>query len=175
MLRAGAFHQGQSLGPSQRRTFVQVEPQENLALGKAVNTNVSFGPVFCPQRLTDGGTGNLDYFLGYPARPEPVVVTVDLEAECLLDRVVVHAYSSGESYETYALDLSVDGKTWAKVGERLDAPPETATPTVHELAGAHARFLRIRSFGQPGQVFASFSRLTEIQAFGSRVKSGAQK
>jgi len=33
-------------------------------------------------RLTDGGTGVLDYYLAYPSEPDPVEVTVDLGDVC---------------------------------------------------------------------------------------------
>jgi len=165
IVRATVFRDGKPFGHGSRRTFVGVTPVDNLALGKPVTASVPAGPVFCPARLTDGGLGNLDQFLGYPAAPQPIAITVDLETVQTIQRVVVHEYLYGDSFESYEIALSVDGQEWQTVAQRLVRPQSPAAAVAHDFPPAPARFVRILSNGHHGQVFDSFSRLTEIQVF----------
>lgn len=167
-VRAAVFGRDGQIGYGSRRTFVMVEPVANLALGKPVTASVPSGPLFSPARLTDGGTGNLDFFLGYPAVPEPIAITVDLEAPRTFDRIVVHSYTNGRSYESYELEVSLDGKMFTRVASRLEKPDPITPRAVHDLPPTRARYVRVLTHGHKGQVFDSFSRLTEIQVFAAR-------
>lgn len=162
-LRAEMFLRGEPQGMETRRRFTMVEPIPNLALGKPVSTSVAEGPIFCAARLTDGGIGNLDYFLGYPALPEPIHIIVDLEAVESVQQIRVHTYTTGTSYESFEVDLSTDGEIWTTVAVRRDAPENPAIPARFEFSPQQARYLRLRTFGHKGQVFDSFSRITEIE------------
>lgn len=168
LIRAAVFVEGDQTGHGSRLTLVAVDPVENLALGKPVAASVSAGPLFTPARLTDGGTGNLDYFLGYPTMPEPIEITIDLGEPTEFDRVVVHAYTSGSSYESYEVQVSASGVSFTRVGQRLAKPEKIAGNVTHDFPPTTARYVRIVTHGNKGQVFDSFSRITEVQVFRAR-------
>lgn len=50
------------------------------------------GPIFLAARLTDGGTANLNYFLGYPAERKPIEITIDLKKVFPVKRMVTHVF-----------------------------------------------------------------------------------
>ncbi|MFK7769732.1 MAG: family 20 glycosylhydrolase [Mariniblastus sp.] len=164
VLRAGLFTKGLD-GHFSRKTFVMVEPVENLALGKSVTASVSSGPLFTPARLTDGGTGNLDYFLGYPAEPKPIEITIDLEAETEFNQIIVHTFFNNNAYESYEVQVSKDGTAFTRVAERFKKPDKPAASITHEFEKQNARYVRIVTRGCKSNVFDSFSRLTEVQVF----------
>lgn len=164
-VRAAVFAKGKQLGYGTRKTYTAVTPTQNLALGKPVSTSVSSGPVFSANRLTDGGTGNLDYFLGYPAEPKPIEITVDLKKVFPVKRVVTHAFFNGNVFESYLVQVSVDGKSFRTVADRTKKPEKSTAATVHDFDPTDARYIRILTRGCKGYVFDSFSKLTEIQVF----------
>jgi hexosaminidase len=170
VVRAEAFRegyewQGYEWEHGSRRTFVKVDPVDNLALGKPVTTSVAAGPVYCAELITDGGAGNLDYFLGYPAMPEPIAITIDLEQAQSVGKVVMNTYQSHQSYESYQLQVSADGSQWDTVADRREKPGQPASAMVHEFPAQQVRYIRVLSSGHKGQVFDSFSRITEVQAY----------
>ena len=61
--------------------------------------------------------------------------------------------------------MSADGKEWTPIADRRQKPDGVSTPTTHEFAPMDARFVRVFTSGHKGQVFDSFSRITEIQVF----------
>lgn len=164
-VRATAFQDSKQLAHGTRRTFVGVHPTPNLALGKPATTNITTGPVRSINRLTDGGTGNLDYFLGYPSEPEPILITVDLGEVMQINEVVLHLFSNGEAFESYVIEISSDGKNFRKVATRLEKPQEPAASVIHDFPKTEARFVRVATHGCKGYVFDSFSKITEIQVF----------
>lgn len=179
-VRAAAFADGKQVGHGSRRnlTMVTVDKSpasgnteskqtapKNLALGKPATSSVSSGSPFSVQRVTDGGTDNLDFYLGYPATVVPVEVTVDLQDVQQVSRVVVFAYSVSGSFEKYTVEVSVDGKNFEQVGTRL-TKPEKPTPSVeHKFTTRGIRYVRISSEGNKGYVFDSFSKLVEVQVY----------
>ncbi|MEO1529671.1 MAG: family 20 glycosylhydrolase [Planctomycetota bacterium] len=172
VVRAAAFGSGNQIGHGSRLKLTCVRPTGNLALGKPVVSTASSASPFSVDRLTDGGEGNLDFYLGYPAEPEPIRVTVDLEQVQRIDRVIVHAYSISNSAERYSVELSVDGKTFEKVGEQLErstqpsrSSPNAAVSVEHTFDPREARYVRVVTNGNKGYVFDSFSKLVEIQVF----------
>lgn len=164
-VRARLFADGASVGHGSRRTFVHVVPQPNLALGRPVIASVGEGPVFSAARVTDGGTGNLDFFLAYADEPQPIEITVDLGEPTSFDHVVVHGYSNGNTFESHAVQVSEDGIEYETVSEQWERPEESSSRTVHKFPERTARFVRILTRGCKGYVFDSFSKLTEIQVF----------
>lgn len=161
--RAAAFLGDKQVGHGSRRNFKAVEPEANLALGKTVTSSVSSGTPFSVQRLTDGGTDNLDFYLGYPAQPEPIAVTIDLESVQSVSRITVHAYTISGSFEKYSVEVSVDGNRFVEVASRLDKPEQPTSSVEHRFDSRDVRFVRILSYGNLGYVFDSFSKLVEIQ------------
>lgn len=173
-VRAAAFVAGKQTGHGIRRKFVCVTPVQNLAIGKPVTSSVSSAAPFSVERLTDGGIGNLEFYLGYPAMPKPIDVTVDLEQPTRLNRIVVYSYSYGGSAEKYKVEVSVDGKSFEEVGlyqERPKNPKRTtkdsAVPVEHVFSDRDVRYIRVVTKGNHGYVFDAFSKLVEIQAFGA--------
>lgn len=164
-VRAAIFDGGRQVGHGSRRTLVRVDPTANLALGKPVTASVGSGPMLSPARLTDGGTGNLDFFLGYPAEPTPIEITIDLGDIKEIRRVVTHAYSNGNTFESHAVQVSADGDVFETVSERWDRPETLSPVTEHTFPATPARYVRILTRGCKGYVFDSFSKLTEIEVF----------
>ena len=138
---------------------------QNLAFGKPVQSSAPSASPFSVARITDGGTGNLEFYLGYPAAPKPISITIDLQKAQQINRIVVVAYTIHGSYEKYSVEVSQDGKSFTEVGSRLEKP-EKPTPRVeHKFEPQNARYIRVRSHGNRGHVFDSFSKIIEIQAF----------
>ncbi|MEL6897322.1 MAG: family 20 glycosylhydrolase, partial [Planctomycetota bacterium] len=61
-VRVALFDGGEQIGHGDRRNFTVITPQPNLALGKPVQSTATSGPPFSPGRLSDGGSGNLDFY-----------------------------------------------------------------------------------------------------------------
>ena len=165
VVRAGLFRDGEPIGHATRRNLTCVEPVTNLALGKPVSSSVSSGSPFSVGRVNDGGTDNLGFYLAYPAEPEPVSITIDLEEVQNIGRVVVHAYTISNSFEKYTVEVSVDGRTFEQVAARLDKPEEVEGSVEHRFESRPVRFVRIKSHGNKGYVFDSFSKIVEVQVF----------
>lgn len=165
IVRAALFVDGRQVVHGSRRTLTCVHPVKNLALGKPVSTNVGSGPPFSKARLTDGSTENLDYFLGYPSEPEPISITVDLQKTVSLNRVMVHGFFNKTTFEPHEIQLSTDGTNYHTVASQLEKPAELSSFARHDFTDASARYVRVITHGCKGNVFDSFSRLTEIQAF----------
>lgn len=164
-VRAAVFVDGRPQGHGSRRTLVHVAPVENLALGKPVTSSATSGPPFSIARLTDGGTGELDYYLGYPTEPEPISITVDLQATTAFNRVVINSFAGSGACELYDVYVSKDGEAFTQVASRQSRSEEVSSETVHDIPATEARYVRIVTRGCKGYVFDSFSKLTEIQVF----------
>lgn len=164
-VRAAVFEDGKRLGQISEALYTYVDPVDNLALGKPVRSSLPSDEFFCVERLTDGGTGKFDFYLGYMPEPnKPAVIEIDLEAPTELNRIVVTEYTNGQSYEDYELFLSLDGKQFKKVAQSTAEPkPEGAAS--YTFNKAKARYIRLKSKGHHHAVFYSFSKFIEVQAF----------
>lgn len=162
-IRAAAFSAGKQVGHGIRQTFTAVAPEKNLALGKPVKSSGASGSPFSVQRVTDGGTENLNFYLGYPAIPEPILVTIDLEEVQQVSSVTVTAYTISDSYEKYKVEVSIDGEEFTEVASRMDKPEKPTSSVAHKFETRDIRYVRIRSHGNHGYVFDSFSKLIEVQ------------
>lgn len=173
VVRAAAFVSGRQVGSGSRRKLTCVTPTKNLALGKPVVSSVSSSSPFSVERLTDGGTDNLGFYLGYPAEPEPIRITIDLQSVQSINRIVVHAYSISNSSEQYDVEVSTDGENFERVGSHRGRPEDPARPSTgsavpveHAFDRREGRYVRIVTDGNKGYVFDSFSKLVEVQVFG---------
>lgn len=139
----------------------------NLAFrGRVTASTGASQPPFGPERLTNGIPDRFDHFLGYPCAPEPLAITVELEAPGEVARVVVHETAVGDSHEVYEVLLSADGVVWELVGSSTERTARGERSFVeHRFAARPARFLRVRTRGCHDLTFPSFSRLCEIEAF----------
>lgn len=165
VVRSAIFKDGLKRGHDTRLNLTKVTPDTNLALGKPVTSSTTSGPPFSVERVTDGGTGPLDFYLGYPASPEPIAVTIDLQSETKIGRIVVHAYTISNSFESYCVKVSQDGITYDEIASRLNRPKTASNRVEHRFDTMTVRFIRIESVGNKGYVFDSFSKLIEVQAF----------
>jgi len=165
IVRAALVADGEQVAHGSRRSLTCVQPVANLALGKPVTSNRTSGSPFSIGRLTDGGTEVLDYYLAYPSEPEPVEITVDLGNTTAINRITVLAFSNGRAYESYRILVSTDGKEFSEVANRVDKPEEATASVDHDFERREVRYIKIESNGCKRNVFDSFSRLVEIQAF----------
>lgn len=165
VIRAVVYENAKRVGHVSELLLTHVDPVENLALGKPIESSVPSGPHFTVERLTDGGLGKLDFFVGYSTVPEPILLQIDLEAVMDLNRIVVHAYTNGRSFEDYTVWVSADGDDFQQVGA-ADRTQLTNGVQTHKFSKMPTRYLRIVTKGHRGQVYRSFTRLIEIQAFG---------
>jgi hexosaminidase len=165
IVRAALFTDGEQVSHDSRRSLTCVRPIENLALGKRVTSNRTSGSPFSIGRLTDGGTGALDYYLAYPSEPDPVEITVDLGDATTINRITVFAYFNARAYESYRVLVSRDGEEFSEVGRRLEKPAQPTVFINHDFEPQEVRYIRVESNGCKQNVFESFSRLIEIQAF----------
>ncbi|WP_044303959.1 family 20 glycosylhydrolase [Rhodopirellula sallentina] len=164
-IRAAAFLDDQPIGHGSRSKLTAVDPTRNKALGKPVTSSVSSGSPFSVDRITDGGTDNLDFYLGYPASPEPISITIDLESIQTVNRIDVVAYTISGSYEKYTVECSTDGIHFEEVASRLDKPQKPVSHVQHELSPRDVRFVRIRTYGNRDYVFNSFSKIVEVLVY----------
>jgi len=165
IIRAALFEDGKQVSHGSRLALTCVKPIKNLALGKPVGSNRTSGSPFSLGRLTDGGTGVLNYYLAYPSEPDPVEVTVDLGEPTTINRITIFAYFNGRAYESYRVLVSNDGKKFSQVGSRLDKPEQSTASVNHDFKLQKVRYIKVESNGCKQNVFDSFSRLIEIQAF----------
>ncbi|MEO9595692.1 family 20 glycosylhydrolase [Rhodopirellula bahusiensis] len=164
-VRAIAYAGDDPVGHGSRYNLVKVNGQPNLALHKPVTSNATSGPPFSVQRINDGGTENLGFYLGYPADPEPILLTIDLGSPQMVEHVKVFAYSIAGSFEKYAVETSTDGVDFEEVATRLDKPEVPTDPAEHRFAPREIRYVRIKTHGNKGYVFNSFSKIVEVQVF----------
>ena len=165
IVRAALFQDGKQISHGSRLSLTCVKPIKNLALGKPVTSNRTSGSPFSLGRLTDGGVGVLDYYLAYPSEPDPIEVTVDLGEPTTIDRVIVFAYFNRRAYESYRVLVSTDGKQFSEVADRTAKPDNSTASVDHDFAPRKVRYVRVESNGCKQNVFGSFSRMIEIQAF----------
>lgn len=165
-VRAAVFIDGKKTGHATSQTFTKTKPAPgNLALGKPVQSSVTSGPVKSIARLTDGGTEPLDYYLGYPAMPKPIQITIDLGTSTPINQVVLHTFQNGSSYEKYQVEVSINGTDFQKVGEQLQPPQKPTSRIEHNFEATRARYVRIVTHGHKNFVFEVFSKIVEVQVF----------
>ncbi len=164
-VRATAFIGDSSIGHGSRQNLTMVDSQANLALHKPVTSSTTSGSPFSVERITDGGTNNLGFYLGYPADPEPILLTIDLEDVQTVERVKVFAYSIAGSFEKYSIETSVNGVDFEEVASRMEKPADPTSPVEHRFTARQVRYVRIRTHGNQGYVFDSFSKIVEVQVF----------
>ncbi|MCC9644772.1 family 20 glycosylhydrolase [Rhodopirellula sp. JC740] len=162
-IRARLFVKGSPMGAESQLKLIRVQPKENLALGKPVTSSVSSAAPFSVERVTDGGTGPLDFYLGYPAVPEPIAITIDLETPQTVQRVLVHAFTVQGSFEKYSVEVSLDGEHFTEVGSRKEKPETETSVVEHAFEPQQVRYVRILSEGNRGYVFDSFSKILEVE------------
>lgn len=164
-IRATAFIAGAPIGHGSRQNLTMVNGHPNLALHKPVTSSTTSGPPFSVQRITDGGTNNLGFYLGYPTDPAPILLTIDLEDVQTVERVKMFAYSVSGSFEKYSIETSTNGVDFEEVASRMEKPEDPTSPVEHRFSPRQVRYVRIRTHGNKGYVFDSFSKIVEVQVF----------
>ena len=146
----------------------EVTPEGNLAFGRPVRVSAgAHQPPFVPERLTNGITDRFDLFLGYPTVPEPLKIVIELEKPVEISRIVVYETAVGKSWEDYRVEVSEDGKRFVEVGVSGKGTRGEKDHVIHVFPARKAALVRIVTKGCKDFVFASFSRLTEVQVFES--------
>lgn len=138
----------------------------NLAYGGKVEP--SWGahqPHFMPARLTNGITDQFDLFLGFPTKPEPLVIDVELKSDAEISRICIHEMAVGGSWEKYRLSVSGDGKKFDQVGKTKQGDRGEGRVVEHRFKKRKVKVIRIVTDGCKNFTFPSFSRLTEVEAF----------
>ena len=158
---------GEQIGHELRRNFsfvdvAKVNPR-NVAFGKPVTSSASSAAPFSIERITDGGVNPLNHYLGYPAMPKPIELTIDLGQPHEIDTVVVHAANNSGSWESYAVQTSLDGTNFETVVDRTEKPESPSVKAAHEFESRSARYVRILTSGNKDYVFDAFSRVTEVE------------
>jgi hexosaminidase len=164
-VRATAYVDESPIGFSSRRQLVRVDGEPNLALHQPVTSSATSGPPFSVQRITDGGTDNLGFYLGYPADPDPILLTIDLGRVQTIEKVKVFSYSIAGSFEKYSVETSNNGVDFEEVATRMEKPKVPTDPAEHSFSPREVRYVRIRTHGNKGYVFNSFSKIVEVQVF----------
>ena len=138
----------------------------NLAFGATVTASTGeHQPHFGPARLTNGITDQNDVFLGYPAKPDPLVIDVELRERAAVSRIRVHETAQGEGWERYRLYVSDDGARFDLVGTTRKGDRGQGSVVEHRFTRRAVRVVRIETDGCEDFVFPSFSRLTEVEVF----------
>ncbi|MDA0934821.1 MAG: family 20 glycosylhydrolase [Planctomycetota bacterium] len=140
----------------------------NLAFGARVTPSAAMHqPDFGPSRLTNGITDQFDLFLGYPTKPEPLVIDIELREPAQVGRVRVHEIAVGNSWESYRLFVSADWETFEQVGRTQSGDRGENRFVDHRFDPRTVRAIRIETDGCENFTFPSFSRLTEVEAYGN--------
>jgi hexosaminidase len=171
--RAAMFaSDGEQIGHGLRRNFSFVDVSKvnprNVAFGKPVTSSASSAAPFSSRRITDGGVNPLKHYLGYPAMPKPIELTIDLGQPNEIDTVVVHAASNSGSWESYTVQTSLDGANFESVADRSEKPESPSVKTEHEFNSQPARYVRILTNGNKGHVFDAFSRIAEVEVLSGK-------
>ncbi len=143
------------------------EPTEgNLAHGKSVRVSVGTSqPHFHPQRLTNGATDRFDHFLGYPTKPEPLEITIDLGEMQRIGRLVVYEAAVHGSWESYEISSSEDNEEFTTIGKTEKGMRGEKNRVSFTIDPRKARYIRIQTNGCEDLTFPSFSRLCEVMVF----------
>lgn len=138
----------------------------NLAYGAKVKPSWGANqPHFVPARLTNGITDQFDLFLGYPTKPNPLVIDIELLNVADASRIRIHEMSIGNGWEKYRLFISADGKTFEKVVTTTKGMRAQEKFIEHRFNKTMVKVVRIETDGFEDFTFPSFSRLTEVQVF----------
>ncbi len=142
------------------------EARGNLAFGAKVKpSRAAHQPHFVPGRLTNGITDQFDLFLGYPTKPEPLIIDIELKKAVDASRVRIHEMAAGNGWEKYRLYISTDGKAFHKVGETSQGQRGKKRYIEHQFDTTKVKVVRIETDGFEDFTFPSFSRLTEVEVF----------
>ena len=127
-----------------------------LAAGCPVTASTTYrGP---PSVLTDGGIGPA-YFQTKNV-PFPQWVTLDLLRPTTVAQVVVHQYGPRFCMTDYALETSLDGKTFKRVRrEKVKTPPRLAVT----FEPRQARYVRITSYASENRTYPTTFFEIEIE------------
>ncbi|MGE0144255.1 MAG: family 20 glycosylhydrolase [Planctomycetota bacterium] len=138
----------------------------NVAYGAEVSPSTGANqPHFAPARLTNGITDQFDLFLGYPTKPTPLVIDIRLREVVEIGRVRVHEIAVHQSWESYRLFLSADGRGFERVGQTKPGDRGDSRFVDHRFDKRLVHTIRLETDGCERFTFPSFSRLTEVEAF----------
>lgn len=146
--------------------FVMAHPRTqkgNVAFGKMVRVSAGqHQPYFSPARLTNGVTDSFDHFLGFPTKPEPLEITIDLEGAHHVSEVTVYETAQRGSWESYEVFVSKDGEAFESVGKSKKGGRGEGQSVTHKFESRDVSVVKIVTNGCEDLTFPSFSRLCEV-------------
>ena len=135
------------LGAAERRAafekrFGEIDPTAGgIAVGRRATATASIAG-HPPESAVDGNAYDLQS--SWQTDPYPAALTIDLEKPHALAAVHVWPYWGANRYYRYTVELSTDGKTWHRVGDKSqNTAPATAKGNRFEFAPAKARYIRV--------------------------------
>lgn len=138
----------------------------NLAHGKKVSVSSGAAqPHFGPQRLTNGVTDRFDHFLGFPTKPEPLEITIDLGEVRAVSKVLVFEAAVNGSWEQYEILVSEDGVDFQSVGVTTKASRGETNSVTTCFTSRLVRYVKVKTDGCKDLTFPGFSRLCEVMVF----------
>ncbi|MEN8774948.1 MAG: family 20 glycosylhydrolase [Akkermansiaceae bacterium] len=138
----------------------------NLAHGKPVEVSTGGSqPQFHPQRLTNGATDRFDHFLGYPTKPKPLEIVIDLGKVHEVSEIDIFEAAVGKSWESYEVSVSADRGEFVKIGKTDKSSRGESNKVTFSFDLKKARFVKISTNGCEDLTFPSFSRLCEVMVF----------
>jgi alpha-L-rhamnosidase len=149
------------------------EPTSNLAAGRRCQVFSSREEsTLSVARLTDGQVGSEGWSSKAFAthadhRLYPEFITLDLGANCVLDRVVLCPMEGGKGFPVDAtIQICREGEPWRVVAERRGGEQPDA-PQVFELGQAEGRFVKVEATRLPPTEDGPFRfQLSEFEVWG---------
>ncbi len=158
-----AFRGRVPVGETRFLDLRKVKVLDNLLLHASAKGSTPEDPQFPASRVADGVADNVgSFWLGYPI---PCSLTLDMGRAKRLNRIDVVPFWAAGQATRYAVDLSLDGKSWAPVADatgRAERPTEAGY--VHRFPAQGARYVRVRITGSE-QFPPTMARIHEVRAF----------
>ena len=113
----------------------------NLAIGRPVKSSLKSEGHRVPQLAVDG---RIDPSFAWFGAGSPGWLQVDLQKKASIDTAQVFFYVDGHRYYQYSIEVSVDGKKWEEVVERLSNTDVSArTGFTHKFDPIESRYVRL--------------------------------
>ncbi len=112
-----------------------------LAVNKPVTASAALSP-YPPRFAVDGVADHLQ--TSWQTDPYPAWLKIDLEKPATIDRIHVFPYWGHGRYYRYTVEVSGDGKTWARVADMSgNNTPATPAGDDHRFSPRPARYVRV--------------------------------
>lgn len=109
----------------------------NMALGKLTSAS-SYEPGSLPQNAVDGDDSTY-----WGASPYPQWLMVDLGRVEKFSHILIKTFWDGSRFYHYEIEVSKDGKSWLKVGEKKSDEVATPEGENYRFEPVEARYIRV--------------------------------